>query len=588
MNNSEKQFKAERGEGSLGQYLVDAFHLMKPFWLGDKAWLAWTLLLITLAVVFGQVAIITKASYIYADMFDELAEQNMNEFFAVALLYLGIQVIWTAWGMLTILMQNLLIIHWRRWLTLAFNARYLDNSLYNQLELKDYPADNIDQRIAVDILTMCRDTLELGISFLRNFGQIFSFSVVMWTVSGTLEFTAWGVAIAIPGYMFWFAIVYSALITWLTHKIARPMVGLENERQGVEADFRFQLVRIRENAESIALVDGERREVRSLASLFDAVWSNFRNLVRYRRNLRGVQGLVTRLDGYLPIIAGLPGYLAGSMTIGGLMQMQQAFRRISGGLEWFAKFYQPLALWKASVDRVLLLRATLEEARAERIESEFEITRGSGLDLNVADLDIRLPDGRELISGAAVTFEKGRNTLVAGPSGSGKSTLFRVLSGLWVWGKGQISYPADSMMFIPQKPYLPISSLREAICYPALPDHYSDDQIIATMERCALDQFTSRLDEIANWSRVLSGGEQQRVAIARALLAKPAWLLLDEATSALDPETEATLYEALADGLPDTTLISIAHRECLRRYHDQQITLDPKARTLALAPIGAT
>ena len=366
------------------------------------------------------------------------------------------------------------------------------------------------------------------------------------------------------------------------------MVGLENERQGVEADFRFQLVRIRENAESIALVDGERREVRSLANLFDAVWSNFRNLVRYRRNLRGVQGLVTRLDGYLPIIAGLPGYLAGTMTIGGLMQMQQAFRRISGGLEWFAKFYQPLALWKASVDRVLLLKATLEEARSERIDSEFEITRGGGLDLNVADLDIRLPDGRELISGAAVTFEKGRNTLVAGPSGSGKSTLFRALSGLWVWGKGQISYPADSMMFIPQKPYLPIASLRESICYPALPEQYGDDQIIATMERCALDQFTSRLDEIANWSRILSGGEQQRVAIARALLAKPAWLLLDEATSALDPETEATLYEALGEELPDTTLISIAHRESLRRYHDQQVTLDPEARVLALTPIGAT
>ncbi len=534
---------------------------------------------------------LAKLTFYYGDMMDALKEKDVDTFSRVGLTYLGFVLIVVFFNMTEIQVRGYLIVNWRRWLTGKLAGRYMDGKLYNQMELKDYQCDNPDQRISlrmVDSSTdLCDETLELGVSFVRNFARLWAFGVALWVASGTLEFSIFDVDVRVPGYMFWASMLYAGLVTWAVHKVGHPLTRLINRQLEVEADFRFQMIRVREHAESIALIQGAENEERRMRNLFSAVWQNFMQQLRYKVPLIGVQAFMGRMTNIFPTLMSIPGYLTGTITFGEIFQINAAFAAVTMVLEWFAKEYKKLVTWKASVDRVLSLESTFDLAADEASTSGFRSSSSRSGNLQVNGLEIRLPGGRALVENAEFEIVKGTNTLVTGKSGSGKSTLFRALSGLWVWGKGDIARPDGKVMFLPQKIYLPIGTLRAAVSYPDEPARYDHERIAKVLEKCRLDHLIDRLDEEDNWSRVLSGGEQQRVGFARALLGQPDWLFLDEATAALDQNTEAVLYRALETELPDTTVVSIAHRESLRRYHDQQLTLDPESGTVSMTPLPA-
>ena len=570
---------------SIVPFLREAFRLIGPFWLREKKFYAWAYSLTIFVFMLSQVAIAAKLSFVYADMIDRLSEINIRGFIDQAALYFGFVIITLLLSMGLTHARGMLIIHWREWLTDRYSQKYMSNNLFNQLELKNYNADNPDQRISMDILTLCEDTLSLFISFTDNLWRLTTFIAILWVVSGTLDFTFMGIDFHIPGYLFWVALIQAILATWIAHMVGKPLTGLENERQTVEADFRFQLIRIRENAESMALIGGEAEEIRTLRRLFEEIWSNWWRWVKSTMYVFAFQSFLLRTARIFPILAALPAYLSGNTSFGGLLQLERAYMSVFNCLIWFVKSYQKLAAWRASVDRVLLLEASLDDALEDQRTSEFEFAKTDVPILSVRDMTICLPDGKVLLEKANFDLQAGCNVIITGTSGSGKSTLFRVLSGLWVWGKGEISYPVGTVMFIPQKPYLPITSLRSALAYPHPENTFGDAELLTAMQHCHLADFSDRLDEVENWSRVLSGGEQQRVAFVRALLARPDWLFLDEASSALDKNTQGALYNILNDYLPETTIVSIAHRQSLLRYHDRHLHLDAKTKSVIFRPL---
>ena len=581
-NNDSKRFS---GQQDLWVFLKDTFRLVKPFWTGPDKVSAWFFIASYFVLLYGIVWLTKFTSYAYADMWDALSEQSPGLGSAL-LIYAGAEVIFILLVFVNQILLGFWELFWRRFLTLRFTQRYTHGNIYNQMVLKDYGADNPDQRIGLDIMTMCEETLRLFSDIVREFGRLGVYAVILWDLSGVQPLTIAGKEYLIPGYLCWLALIYAVLVTWLVHKVAHPLTGVQNERQTREADFRFQLIRIRENSESIALLGGDKREGFVAAGLFQQIWDNFMRYVTYMWRLRAVGMGISRVEFYLPYVFAVPAYASGAITFGGLMQVRGAFGNMTTTLKWFAAHYSRLTEWKASVDRVLLLDKSLTEARHDLESNGFSIAPAAGDRLAVSDVNLFLPTGRQLLKDCSFELEKGVHTLITGSSGAGKSTLFRMIAGLWVWGDGHIRYPEGDIMFVPQRPYLPEGSLRAAICYPQPEDTYADSEIIEAMELCCFEKFASRLDQEENWGRVLSGGEQQRVALIRALLEKPDWLFLDEASAALDPDTEATLYAALKKKLPTTTIISIAHRVSLRDYHDQCLDLDPVGQTVSIVPIN--
>jgi putative ATP-binding cassette transporter len=396
-----------------------------------------------------------------------------------------------------------------------------------------------------------------------------AFLGILWGLSGDYGFTLFGREIAIPGYMVWFALFYSVFGTWLTHKVGKPLIPLNYAQQRVEADFRYGLMRLRENAEQVALYGGEARERRDFLARFAAVVSNWRDLMWAGLKLNLFTSLFAQIAIVFPFIVAAPRYFSGSMQLGGLMQTASAFGQVQGALSFFVQAYSQLADWKAVVDRLLDFEAAV--AAAEKAERAAPLVHGASQDghLRLAGVDVALPDGRVLIADAGIAIAPGARILLTGESGSGKSTLFRVLSGIWPFGRGAVLLPqAARPLFLPQKPYMPIGTLREALLYPHN-GGANDASLRAILDAVRLPALGSRLDEYANWGQTLSPGEQQRLAVARALLAKPDFLFLDEATAAMDDANEAHIYELLARRLPDAALVSIGHRPSLRAYHTQ-------------------
>jgi putative ATP-binding cassette transporter len=470
-------------------------------------------------------------------------------------------------------LRMLLQIRWREWLTRAALGRYTAARAYFDLGYGDFGADNPDQRIADDLRVIATDTVQFGTELLSASTRLLSFVVILWTVGGALEFELAGTKIVIPGYMVFVAVLYTALTTWLGHLIARRLAPVNFEQQRREADFRVSLVRLRENAEPVAMLDGGDNERRRLAGAFAAVRENFLLIIRYMQRLHGYQSVNGLVVGVFPFIAGAPRFLSGGVELGGFMQMAGAFQAVHGSLNWFLSAYERLAVWKASLDRVVLLEIALDEAHSSRAARE---RTGYGVALEsfeARDVSTTLPDGTPLGRAIDLQLAPGERVLLTGPSGIGKSALFRTLAGVLLPGAGSIRRPVDGVMFLPQKPYLPVGTLRAALAYPADAMH-DEARTKSLLERVGLDAFAERLDEAAAWHLVLSAGEQQRLAAIRAVLARPRWLFLDEATSALDADSESRVYAMLDREMPSATIVSIAHRDSLRGWHTRHLHLD--------------
>ena len=465
---------------------------------------------------------------------------------------------------LTLLLEN----RWRRWMTADLSHAWLSGRAYYIISLS--PAgeaagtDNPDQRIAEDVRDYTKNALSLSLSFMSNIVSLVSFATILWTLSGSVTI----MGLAIPGYMLWLALVYAGVGSWLTHQVGRKLVPLQVHQQRVEADFRYGLVRLRDNTEGVALSGGEAVEERGIAHRFAELRLNWVALARRKLKLGLFTGVFSQTAAVFPIVIAAPRYFAGTIQLGDLMRTAGAFSSVNDALSWFVTAYTQLSEWRSQVVRLTTFRQAI--AAAQALEGPLQ-TKGTRAALR--DVTVRLPDGTPLLDHMTLSLVPGQATLMTGRSGSGKSTVFRVLAGIWPFGTGQVEHPGGRVLFLPQKSYLPPGTLRDAVCYPD-PARDHDPAIPAALSAAGLGYLVPALDDDAPWPQRLSGGELQRLAVARALLFRPDWLFLDEATSSLDPAAEAGLYGLLRTQLPQTTLVSIAHRQAVAAYHERQIVFD--------------
>jgi putative ATP-binding cassette transporter len=449
------------------------------------------------------------------------------------------------------------------------------------MQLVNGRTDNPDQRIAEDLRMFVDQTLNLSLGLLNAVVTLLAFVGILWALSGTLEFALNGATYLAYGYMVWVALGYAVVGSWLTHRIGRPLIGLNFGQQRYEADFRFNLVRFRENMEGVALYRGEDDELRGFRSRFTRVFSNWWQIMRRQKLLNFFSSGYSQVAIVFPFLVAAPRFFSGALLLGGLMQTANAFGNVQRSLSWFINVYSGtgpntgFAGWKATVDRLTSFdKAVLSAGTAPGSSPGIARKVGAEGHLRLQHLHLLLPDGQPLLSDVTLTVDRGARVLIQGPSGSGKSTLFRGIAGIWPFGRGSIVEPVEfNALFLPQRPYFPLGTLREAVCYPAAVSNFTEDQVRDALGAVGLSQLAPRLDESANWAVQLSGGEQQRVAFARALLHKPAWLFLDEATSQLDDVSQTRLYQLLTRRLEHSTIVSIAHRDELARYHPVRVEL---------------
>ncbi|WP_277963814.1 ABC transporter ATP-binding protein/permease [Pseudomonas sp. RIT-To-2] len=549
-----------------GHFARRVWKLITPYWKSEEKGKAWSLLVTIIVLSLASVAMSVWFNSWNRDMYNSLQEKHYEQFIQLILYFCGMAAVYIAMGVTRIYLTQMLTIRWRRWLTEKHFDKWLAHKSYYRLEQQG-ATDNPDQRLSEDLRSFTSDTLSIGLGLISNIVNLVSFSVILWGISGTIELFG----ISIPGYMFWAAFLYALAGSLITHLLGRRLIGLSNNQQRFEADLRFGLIRVRENAETIALLDGEQVENQRLGARFSQIWHNYWDIMRVQKRMNIFTNGYAQIANIFPIVVASPRYFSGAIELGVLMQVADAFGSVQGSLSWFINAYTDLATWRATCDRLLSFRQAMDdnEQRAPGVE-----VKRHGNQLHIKDLDLTLGNGRQLLQGAGLEVAAGDRVLLSGRSGSGKSTLLRAMGNLLTQGQGRIDMPEGRTMFMPQKPYLPIGSLREALSYPQPGDVYPQARYEHVLHLCRLPQLIERLDEPAHWQSLLSPGEQQRVAFARALLYAPQWLYLDEATSAMDEEDEASLYQALIDELPGLTLISVGHRSSLKRFHSRHIRLE--------------
>ena len=555
---------------NVGQFLRDVRALAAPYWSSEERWAARGLAAVVIALSLGRVGLLVALNRWYQEFYDALQQLDRTAFWRLIGYFAALATVYIAVAVYQLYLQQMLQIRWRRWLTEQHIDDWLANRAYYRLSLDESGTDNPDQRIAEDLRIFVDGSLDLSLGLLSSVVTLASFVGILWTVSGSWAVP--GTSLSIPGYMVWAAILYAILGTWLTQRVGRPLARLNFLQQRYEANFRFGLVRVRESSEAIALYRGERAESHRLADHFASVWSNWWEIMRRRKKLGSLTAGYEQAATLFPFIVAAPRFFAKEIQLGGLMQISNAFGRVQDALSWFVSAYVGIAEWKATVDRLISFRRAIIALRAQAGLDGIQVAPGADGEVVLRGLSLSLPGGETLLRDVEEKLVPGEPVLVTGPSGCGKSTLFRALAGIWPFGSGTIERPdASRCLFLPQKPYLPIGSLRAAIAYPSAADAFADDAVRARLRACDLAQLEGRLDEVDHWEQRLSPGEQQRLAFARALLHAPSWLFLDEASSALDAETETTLYALLEQELPQTTWISIGHRMSIERFHRRRL-----------------
>jgi putative ATP-binding cassette transporter len=568
-----KDWSSKMERTKLGM-LKEAWEIARPYWVSEERWVARGLLASVLAMNLFQVWITVRLNSWRNVFYNALQNYDEAAFFyqlALFAVLAGAYILLLVYGNY---LQQMLQIRWRRWMTNVYLREWLADKTYYHLQLKGDGTDNPDQRISEDLSFFPSQTLNLSLGLLTNIVQAVSFSFILWDLSVPLSVPlgTWG-TLSIPGDMFWAVLIYTGIATWLAIRLGRPLVNLNVSQQRLEADFRFSLVRLRENSESVAFYGGEDRELDIFSDRFGKVFQNFWAIMGRTLILGFAQQGQGQAAVVFPYLIMAPRYFGERLALGAIQQVADAFITLQGSLSYIITSYNDIANWAAVLHRLASFRDRVDEIHAAAREPQPIAIERAGEGVAVADLSLALPDGRPLRQDLNFNVPPGHALLIQGPTGTGKSTLLRAMAGLWPFGRGRIRLDARRAFFLPQKSYIPLGSLRHALLYPDAGAGVPTERLVGALKQVGLERFSSELDTVDLWAQRLSGGEQQRLALARVLLAEPAVIFLDEATASLDESGQETLYRLLRDLPWHPTIISVGHRATLRQFHDRVFDL---------------
>lgn len=564
--------------------LAAVWRIARPYFNSEDKWAGRGLLAAVIAIELAVVWLTVLFNRWNNVFYNALQERDLPVFTYQLGYFTFLAAIFIALKVYQLYLNQWLQIRWRRWMTSHYLGGWLADANHYRMQLQGDAADNPDQRIAEDTQLFVERTLTLGVGLLSAVVTLLSFVVILWGLSEAAPLTVFGRDVGIPGYLVWGALIYAVIGTVLTHVIGRPLVGLNFQQQRYEADFRFNLVRARENSEQIALLRGEPAERMRLSSRFAHVVENWLGIMSRTKKLTAFTATYSQASIIFPYILVAPAYFANKVQLGGLMQTASAFGSVQDSLSFFVTFYRTLAEWRAVVARLEGFETAIASAQAMKTKPDIVHVAASGDDaIALDDVLVKLPDGTPMVTARDLTIRRGDRILLTGPSGSGKSTLFRAISGIWPFGSGAVTIPANAkLMMLPQRPYFPVSTLQAAVAYPSDEGAFSAQQVNDVLAAVGLPKLVGQLDREAHWNRMLSLGEQQRLGLARACLHKPDYLFLDEATASLDEPSEARMYQLIGEQLPGATIISIGHRSTLEAFHKQRLALARSGDSFAI------
>jgi putative ATP-binding cassette transporter len=560
-------------ERKKGIGIRDAWRLARPYWTSEEKWSAWGLLLATIALNLGNVYINVRLNVWRNAFYNALQKLDANEFFHQLLIFSILAAFYVVMAVYAFYLTQLLQIRWRRWLTHRYLGTWLTDRAYYRLELTS-ATDNPDQRISEDLNQFTSYILTLSLGLLTAVVSLASFLVILWGLSGpaSIPLGSFG-TVYIPAYLVWTAILYAGVGTWLTIKIGWPLVPLNFAQQRYEADFRFSMVRLRQNTESVAFYGGEPVELKVFGDRFQSLFQNFWSIIKRQKLLLWFTAGYNQIAIIFPVVVVAPRYFAQQISLGGLMQVVGAFSSVQESLSFIINSYTTIATLQAVTQRLTGFEDRLTAIQRAVREPQRIVVRRDETGVGLDGVDLDLPDGKPLLRGVAFERAPGEAVLVSGPTGAGKSTLLRAIAGLWPYGQGEIRLGKGKVLFVPQRPYLPLGTLTDLLLYPreAGSEPISREKLVSALTAVGLSALVDELDSVEDWSQRLSPGEQQRIAFARVLLSEPGVIFLDESTSALDEQSEAELYGLLRSASWRPTIVSVGHRTTLRSFHDQVV-----------------
>jgi putative ATP-binding cassette transporter len=577
MTRDDALFTAEEEERGPGRRLHRAFwSLTSGFWRGPTAMQAWVFTLLILALIGANIGIQYGINRWNRTFFDALDARDTARVSAEVLVFAGLAVAAVTAMVAQVFCRLSLQARWRRWLTARLAGAWLADRRFYQMSIAAPDIDSPEFRMTDDVRFATEPLVDFAIGLSNALLMAAVFVGVLWTAGGSITVFGW----TIPGYFVVCAAAYAVLTSGAMVFLGRPLIRYTGDKNAAEAKIRFELVRVRENAESIALIGGEEDERKGLNQTLDEVLARWRHVVAQQARMTFIIHGNTVLAPVIPLLLGAPKFLSGEMSLGQLMQIAAAFVQVQIAFNWLVENYIRFAEWEASATRVVALWQTFTDLEAAgRASDRIVVEEGPDDALRLRDLSVAQHNGRVVVNGAEAVFQPGEKVLLRGESGSGKSTLIRAVAGLWPWGSGHVLLPRGAaVMFVPQKPYVPNGSLRAALVYPGLRDDVPDQDCLDALHRCGLRHLGTRLDDVDRWDKVLSGGEQQRLAFARLLIQRPAVVIMDEATSALDEASQDSMMSLFRDELSEAMVLSVGHRPGLEEYHDRTIELSRRPK----------